>query len=170
MLRYLLVSILACFVSVCVYAHNQDHLVFNRNVYHGHPTQNCYGKIWADCFQNGWIMKNHDPIDQAEVALLNGGATGIKDHHEHSNASRINANQKSKRSHAYYDQHRQFYCTDYKDGGPKPSQRHFHSPVLPEPEAQVCEVVEAPAAPKLIKVTPKRKLTIIWASLKKSRL
>lgn len=170
MLKYLLALIFACVFSMCVYAHNQDRHTFDRSVYHGHPKQDCYGKIWKDCFQSGWIMKNHADIDPVEIARLNGGVTGIKDYHEHPLVARMNENQKRKRSHEYYDKHRYYYCNGYKDGGPKPSQRHFHGddPNLPEPIPRICEVVEAPSAPKLIKASTK--LAITWASLKKSRI
>ena len=74
-------------------------------------------------------------------------------------------------SEGYYNAHRQFYCNDYKCGGVKPAQRVYTYPNPAEDPAAIECVEEAAAdAPKLPVVSPMKKLAVMWASLKQSRI
>lgn len=145
MLKSVLVTILGCVFGLCIYTAYSD--TEWGSVYHSHPYQDCYGEIYDDGYQMGYIHKNH-PWGDPDLVPVDEYVW-----HEHEEAFRI-VNGKRERSDRYYSEQRTFYCGTYKNGGPKPSQREY-------PEDNVQE------APQLV---PNQKLAITWDSLKRTRM
>lgn len=163
MLKYSLAVIFACAASLCVYAHHTDN-EWGHGVLHSHPDKHCYGEIYDDGYRSGYIHKDH-------IRVPAKGANDNPDWHIHRNARKINELGVVAHSEDYRNQHRQFYCNEFKCGGPKPAQRVYKYENPEDDPANVpCEELQAsPSAPSTVKVSPKDKLTITWASLKKAR-
>ena len=174
MLKTVLAFIFTCVVSVCVYAHHTPGEKWDHLINHSHPNRHCYGKRWDDKFQNGYIHKDHaDHVypDPAPEGVTRPDPNTQFVFHIHRNARKITGLGVVALSEGYYNAHRQFYCNDYKCGGVKPAQRVYTYPnPVDDPAAIECVEEAAADAPKLPVVSPMKKLAVMWASLKQSRI